>query len=187
MLQLRILCLDDDPTTLKILNLGLNKALPDDQIETCDKAHKALELQSSNPYDIFITDLHMPEMNGMEVIDELKKGRGNTSVIVLTAISEIKTVVEAMSKGAKDFIPKPIYMDLLVEKIEGVRQEKMSLSIACEAEAGLRTIEAEAQNTILELSTELSNKEELIRKAFLAIDSGSSTDQIRNILRSSDQ
>ena len=187
MLQLRILCLDDDPTTLNILNLGLNKALPDDQIETSDQARKAIELQRSNPYDIFITDLHMPEMNGMEVIEELKKGGSSTSVIVLTAISEIKTVVEAMSKGAKDFIPKPIYMDLLVEKIEGVRQEKMSLNIACEAEAGLRTIEADAQNTILELSTNLSNKEEVIHKALLAIDSGSSTDEIRNILSSNDQ
>lgn len=180
--NLRILCLDDESTTLKVLTLGLGSTLEEADVETCEDSQVALEKLESNTYDILITDLHMPEINGLQVIEKLKQKGCNTEVIVLTADVEIRTVVEAMAKGARDYIAKPISIPLLIEKIEVIRQERKALSLACEAEAGLRAIEAQAQSTISDLSRELSFRDETISSALEAIEKGKDLDEIKSIL-----
>ncbi|MEW5993377.1 MAG: response regulator, partial [Candidatus Zixiibacteriota bacterium] len=77
------------------------------RVDCVPDGRRALELVRNKSYDLVLTDLKMPEVDGLEVLSGVKEIDTETSVIVMTAYGTIEDAVAAMKKGAYDFITKP--------------------------------------------------------------------------------
>jgi DNA-binding NtrC family response regulator len=83
----------------------------DYEVEIALGGKEAFEKMGERPFDIVITDLKMPGIDGMEVLKILRKDYPDTVVIMITGFSTVETAVEAMKQGAFDYIPKPFTPD----------------------------------------------------------------------------
>jgi DNA-binding NtrC family response regulator len=121
----RILVAEDDATTRSQLQKLLS-ADPRLQVDTAADGRQALELLSDGSYSIVITDLKMPQLNGMQLIEEVQQRRLAVSVIVTTGFGSIDDAVRAMQLGATDFLAKPIDLDHLRMVVErALRQREL--------------------------------------------------------------
>jgi len=77
------------------------------RVDTAEDGNKALDLVHNKSYDLVLTDLRMPNVDGLEVLSQVKEYDADTSVILMTAYGTIEDAVAAMKKGAYDFITKP--------------------------------------------------------------------------------
>ena len=89
---------------------------------TATNGLEALNLIRSQEPDLVLTDIRMPEMNGMQLLEVMNKEYPNIPVIMVTAHGTIETAVEAMKLGAKDYILKPLRLDEILAKIERITQ-----------------------------------------------------------------
>jgi len=107
----------DDKDSMRTM---LSQALSDDgyQVDTAGNGKKALELARFKNYDLAITDLKMPDVDGLQVLSRLKEIDGDMSVIIMTAYGTVESAVIAMKNGAFDFITKPFDPDHLSVIIE---------------------------------------------------------------------
>ena len=105
----RILVIDDE----MIVCESCKRILEEDgyEVETALSGREAIDKMKENPFDIVITDLKMPEIDGMEVLKTFRKEYPDTIVIMITGFSTVETAVEAMKLGAFDYIPKPFTPD----------------------------------------------------------------------------
>jgi len=98
-------------------------------VEEAANGDAALTLIEKNVYDIVLTDVKMPGLDGIELLKEIKKISARTYVIIMTAFGTIGSAVEAMKQGAYDYISKPFKLDeiqILIRKIldeKALRQE----------------------------------------------------------------
>ena len=83
------------------------------RVDSAPDGRRALELVRNKSYDLVLTDLKMPDVDGLEVLSGVKESDSDTSVIVMTAYGTIEDAVAAMKKGAYDFITKPFDTDHL--------------------------------------------------------------------------
>lgn len=102
----RILIADDEPN----IRQGLAEALEDQgyEIEQAPSGEAALTLLESAPFDLVLVDLVMEEMDGIQVLQEIKRQWPQTEVVIITAYGTIETAVEALKEGAYDYLTKPI-------------------------------------------------------------------------------
>ncbi len=100
-----ILVVDDKDSMRNMLQQTLTEE--GFRVDSASDGRKALELVRNKSYDLVLTDLKMPDADGLEVLSGVKKADSDTSVIVMTAYGTIEDAVEAMRKGAFDFITKP--------------------------------------------------------------------------------
>lgn len=102
---------------------------------------EALELLDREPFDVVVTDLNMPHMNGVDLCRRISESRPQLPVIVVTAFGSIDTAVEAMKAGAYDFITKPFDMDAITLAVKrAVEHHALRREVAA-----LRTIVRPAQ------------------------------------------
>ncbi len=106
----RILIADDSPTIRKQLQQLLEENLGV-VVDTAADGSEALEALVERPYSIVLTDLRMPKISGMQLIEEVQKRRLPVTVIVSTGYGSIDEAVQAMRLGATDFLTKPIDID----------------------------------------------------------------------------
>ena len=102
----KILVVDDEQIILDLLKDLLQTQ--GYQIETATNGIEALELLNENSYDLFIIDFSMPYMDGMQLLAEIKKLHPLAVIIVLTGYSSIEGAVNAINKGAYQYLSKPI-------------------------------------------------------------------------------
>jgi DNA-binding NtrC family response regulator len=103
--KLSILIVDDEEDILNVLKLILTKE--GYQVDTALDGKQALQLFRKKSYDIVLTDLRMPEMDGIELLERIKEIRPETEVLIMTAYASVESAVLAMKKGAADYIVKP--------------------------------------------------------------------------------
>ena len=105
----RILVVDDE----KIVCESCKRILEEEgyEVETALSGREAFERMKENPFDIVITDLKMPGIDGMEVLRTFRKDYPDSIIIMITGFSTVETAVEAMKLGAFDYIPKPFTPD----------------------------------------------------------------------------
>jgi two-component system response regulator AtoC len=121
-LKTRILIVDDEVDALDLMEELFQKNGYDTY--TASNGVEALNVLRETEVDIMISDIFMPEMDGMALLDTVGKKYQDMSVLMITAHGTIETAVEAMKKGAKDYILKPLHLDEIVGKVETISQLK---------------------------------------------------------------
>ncbi len=116
MTRATILVADDEETLRENLAHVLREEGFD--VIACPDGSEALRALKSNTVDALITDLRMPGIPGMELIDHAVKIAPQAVIIVITAFGEVETAVEAMKKGARDYICKPLIFDEVIFKLK---------------------------------------------------------------------
>jgi two-component system sensor histidine kinase HydH len=111
-----VLIADDEPLVLNSVSLLL--AQYGYRIVACRNAAEAIAKFSENNIDVVLTDIKMPEMSGIELLENISTVNPDTPVILMTAYAEITTAIDAIKKRAFDFIIKPYQVDQLLNSIE---------------------------------------------------------------------
>jgi len=105
----KILIIDDEPLIANALEGALQRW--NYRVELSQDGKKAISNIKKENYDMVLTDMRMPGISGMEVLEEVKKQSPETGVVMVTAFGTIDQAVEAMKKGAFDYITKPFSLD----------------------------------------------------------------------------
>ena len=115
----QILVVDDEKDMTRLLQRTLEPEL-DCRVTMAFSGAMALNVleQSREPFDLVISDIRMPEMDGFELLDRLRKNYPDLTVVMLTAYGNIESAVAAIKKGAYDFISKPFEQDEIIFKIQ---------------------------------------------------------------------
>jgi len=119
--ELNILIVDDEPIVLKRLKSALEKN--GFHVETFDDGEKALRRLEEKDFDIVVTDLRMPGLDGMQLLEKVLASGKNVKVILITGYATIEIAREALVKGAYDFIAKPFKPNDLREVITRAARE----------------------------------------------------------------
>ena len=109
----RLLIVDDEEDMLRLLKRTLSEDLKCD-IETAPNAAEALRRLEGPPFDVVLADIRMPGISGMEFLERSKSDRPDLTVVMMTSYGSIDLAVQAIKKGAYDFIAKPFDHDKLV-------------------------------------------------------------------------
>jgi len=107
----RILLVDDETDTLDACTQILRK--DGCQVESATSAQEAIRLLTSRPFDLTITDLKMPQVDGLELLKAIKRTDPEMAVVIITGYATVETAVASMKEGAYDYIPKPFTPDEL--------------------------------------------------------------------------
>ncbi|OUS77081.1 DNA-binding response regulator [Paenibacillus sp. MY03] len=120
---MNILVVDDEEVIRSGVERTIRKAFPQHRVVMADSPEAAVELLKSLPIDLVLTDVLMPGMTGLELI-EISRGRhSHIKWIVISAYSEFAYAKEAVRLGAKDYLLKPIGKDTLIDKIKELELE----------------------------------------------------------------
>lgn len=117
---MKILLADDDSSVRRVLQFKLEKQ--GYSIETASDGLEALEILKARPIDLLLSDIRMPKMDGIELLNEAKAVQPNIKVILITAHATVNQAVQAVKLGAFDYITKPFEDDELFVAIEKALQ-----------------------------------------------------------------
>jgi len=134
----RILVVDDEPSMCRVLSIMLKKE--DCEVETAGSRAEVENLLQSQDFDLLITDMKMPDMSGLEVLKMAREKKADTRMVVMTAYPSTDTTIEAIQKGALDYITK-----------EGDYLEKIRKIVR---DRGGRSQERQGEPPLLEVRTE---------------------------------
>lgn len=111
----RILIVDDDPYFLRVLS----RILSDEnfQVATAPSAQQARELLEGKSFDLVITDLRMPDDDGLTFLQRMRARGIEVPVIILTAYGEVETYLAAMNAGAVEYLNKPVRSEELLRAV----------------------------------------------------------------------
>jgi DNA-binding NtrC family response regulator len=150
MRNMTILVVDDDPVIRKMLEKRLEKE--GYEVLIAEDGYQARKILPQQHIDVVLTDLMMPgSIGGIEVLDIAKKINANIEVILITAHSSVDTAVEAMKKGAADYLEKPINFDELFLRLEKIANIQSILRNAQDLSLAMDTTESAAAATIQNL------------------------------------
>lgn len=102
----KIAIIDDEHEILEILEKFLGRS-EKFKIETFSDPECVLETLKNGAYDLVLLDIMMPQLNGLDVLEEVKNASPNTKVIMMTAYSSIDKVIKSNKVGAEDYLTKP--------------------------------------------------------------------------------
>ena len=131
--QTKLLLVDDDPAMIALLNKVIAKAFADEiSIEAVTDPLEALHRMEAGRFDILITDLEMPAINGLQLLSFAKQRNPCMQVLFLTGQSCHDALLEALEKSASDYLLKPIDRDLLVTLVQQAmdRQQRWQRALA---------------------------------------------------------
>ncbi len=117
----KILVVDDDPSVQLSLNMILKSKY---EVYPAINAQECVKSFRSQMFDLVILDLRLPDKSGLELLDELKFISSDVPVVMLTAVQETRTAVEAMKLGAIDYFLKPFNVDELLILVDRAITEK---------------------------------------------------------------
>ncbi len=119
--QARVLVVDDEAEFAAMIQKTLEGA--GYGVDTALNGTQAIELHRKHAYDLALVDLKMPDMTGLELLQYLKVRDKHISVLLMTAYGSLAVGIEALKKGAADYIPKPFKLaDLLGKVGESLRR-----------------------------------------------------------------
>lgn len=134
---MKVLIAEDEEITLKHLLYALEKeghrasGVPD--------GIEALSMLNKGSFDLLLADIKMPRMNGLTLLSEVKDKYPDTEVIMITGFGTIESAVDAMKRGATDYITKPFNLDELLLKLRKIQEKKHILgeNIALKVSLGI--------------------------------------------------
>ncbi len=154
MKNLSILVVDDDPVIRRLLEQRLKKE--NYQVQVAEDGYVAEKLMNQHFFDVVLTDLMMPgAIGGIEVLEIAKEINQLTEVVLITAHSSVNTAVEAMKKGAVDYLEKPINFDELFLRLDKIANMQTILRSAQDLQLAMDTTENAASETIQNLEMQV--------------------------------
>lgn len=122
-MRFKVLIAEDEDITRKHLIYALKKEGYD--VVGARNGREALEQIEREYFDILITDVKMPEMSGIELLEKTRERYQDIEVLIITGFGSIDAAVEAMKKGAFEYITKPFNLDELILKVKNVYERKI--------------------------------------------------------------
>jgi two-component system NtrC family response regulator/two-component system response regulator AtoC len=120
---MRLLAVDDETVALASVR-RLLKRRGISRVETCGNGREAIERIKKHAYDVVLLDLLMPEIDGLQVLKEVRPFCPRTEFVMLTAVDDVATAVKALQLGAYDYLVKPVENERLVFTIERAFERK---------------------------------------------------------------
>ena len=118
----KVLIVDDEKDFVEMLSLRLNEM--GETVMAVYNGQDCLDTLGENEIDVVVLDIKMPGMDGIEVLQEIKKRFPIIEVVMLTGHGSAESAVEGMKLGAFDYLLKPADIDNLTEKVNGARKRK---------------------------------------------------------------
>jgi len=189
------LLVDDEPDILELLEITLNRM----DIQTCgaQTLAQAKQLLANQSFDLCLTDMRLPDGDGLELVDLIQSTGLSLPVAVITAHASVDVAIKAMKKGAFDFLTKPVDLQALrqlignalqISELQGVSKERRTRDTLLGESAAMREIRSKIQKVArnqapIYISGESGSGKELVAKlihqqspradkAFVAINCG---------------
>ncbi|RKT34196.1 winged helix family two component transcriptional regulator [Roseovarius halotolerans] len=115
---MRVLLVEDDPTTAKSIEMMLNHA--NLNVYTTDLGEEGIDLAKLYDYDLILLDLGLPDMNGHEVLRQLRLARVETPILILSGADDTDNKIKGFGFGADDYLTKPFHREELVARIHAI-------------------------------------------------------------------
>lgn len=148
-----VIVVDDDPNVLKFTSLLLDKrgysTFP------CGSALDALDVLQKNKIDVVLTDIMMPEISGIELLERIHSIDPDIPVILITGFADLDKAIEAIKKGAFDFITKPYETAYLTHSIEKAVNYHRLIKMEADYRHILEELNAEVETLITERTMSL--------------------------------
>ncbi|MBN1149877.1 sigma-54-dependent Fis family transcriptional regulator [candidate division WOR-3 bacterium] len=120
----KILIVDDETGLLKVVSMALSQE--GFQTVECDSGVEAISKMEKENFDIVISDLKMPRLSGLELLEKVKRDSPNTGFILLSAYATLESAIQGLRLGADDYLQKPFDLSELITRVRSVI-EKNSL------------------------------------------------------------
>lgn len=115
---MRVLLVEDDPTTSKSIELMLGNA--NLNVYSTDLGEEGVDLAKLYDYDLMLLDLNLPDMNGFDVLRQLRLARIETPILILSGNEASEDKIRGFGFGADDYLTKPFHRDELVARIHAI-------------------------------------------------------------------
>ena len=115
---MRILLVEDDPTTSRSIELMLTHA--NLNVYCTDLGEEGIDLAKLYDYDLILLDLNLPDMNGHEVLRQLRLARVETPILILSGADDTDSKIKGFGFGADDYMTKPFHREELVARIHAI-------------------------------------------------------------------
>ena len=135
----KILVVDDEQSLREVLSIMLKRA--GYAVTSVADGEDAIEQIQKEIFDLVITDLRMPKVDGMEVLKAVKSTSPETVVLLITAFATADSAVEAMKQGAYDFLTKPTKLAMIAGVLSRVAEKKTLTHKAIALENRLKAVE----------------------------------------------
>ncbi|MAT58723.1 MAG: hybrid sensor histidine kinase/response regulator [Ignavibacteriae bacterium] len=152
--KINILIVDDE----KGLRIGTQRLLEDEgyYVDVAENGTEGIKLGSSKDYDLAVIDLKMPDIEGIEVLREIKKVHPNTICFIATAFASYDTAIEATREGAFTYIPKPFSPEEILQNLEQGYKQRVLLQESDK-------LKKEREEKLLELANEKSRLNTIVK------------------------
>ena len=115
---MRVLLVEDDPTTSRSIEMMLTHA--NLNVYATDLGEEGIDLAKLYDYDLILLDLNLPDMEGHEVLRQLRMSRVETPILILTGSDDTENKIKSFGFGADDYLTKPFHREELVARIHAI-------------------------------------------------------------------
>ncbi len=151
---LRILVVDDDPTSRLLLTRRLGH--DGHHVDGLATGEEAVDQLADACYDVVITDLRMPgSVDGLALLDHVRRGSCQTEVLLITAHASVDSAIVAMKRGAMDYLQKPVNLEELALRLDRVQTLREAETSASDLREALERAESHAAERIAALEAEV--------------------------------
>ena len=140
----KVLIIDDEASLRDTLARILRRAGCETSVAA--DGYEALSLQKAELFDLVFLDIHLPEMDGLEILKELRQRDARLPVILLTGYGSMQSAVEALRLGATDYLLKPFDPDVLIARTRMILKEQSVERQKRELRQQIATLQAELQS-----------------------------------------
>jgi two-component system alkaline phosphatase synthesis response regulator PhoP len=140
----RILIMDDEPT----LRQTLARILQRDgyEVTTAEDGRQGLAFMETTPFDLVYLDIRMPGLSGLEVLDWIHSTRPDTPVVLFTAQPDVNSAVEALRRGARDYLLKPLKPQVFLDRTKSILAVQQRESRKKIIQAQIHTLQEELKD-----------------------------------------
>ena len=139
---MRILVVEDEKILCKTIAKGLR--LDGYEVDVCYNGIDAWEQILAEQYDLVILDLNLPGMDGMDVLENVRKEDGETNIIILSARGQLQDRIDGLDAGANDYLCKPFHFEELEARVRSLTRRKV-IQHHITLECGALTLDTKAR------------------------------------------
>jgi two-component system, NtrC family, response regulator AlgB len=157
---MRILVVDDEKNIRQAMATALE--VMDHEVATASTAQEALRRMEAGPFQVILLDLKLQQDSGLDLLGEISRRDPNASVVIVTAYASIETAVEAMRRGAFDFLAKPCTPEQVRQVLDRVEQTRRLQNRVLELETRLKAeapeLDLESEAPVMEKTLSIATK-----------------------------